>query len=54
MKPSRVWRIGTGIGERTVQVHPRYDFYGNALPIAASYRVLAEQQLPASGSRPPS
>ena len=49
-------RTGTGIGERTVQVHnPRYDFNGDALAIGASYWVtLAEQQLPASGSRPPS
>jgi hypothetical protein len=48
--------VGTGIGERTVQVHnPRYDFNGDALAIGASYWVmLAEQQLPASGSRPPS
>jgi metal-dependent amidase/aminoacylase/carboxypeptidase family protein len=39
-----------------VQVHnPRYDFNGDALAIGASYWVmLAEQQLPASGSRPPS
>ena len=42
--------------ERTVQVHnPRYDFNGDALAIGASYWVMrAEQQLPASGSRPPS
>ncbi len=51
------WTIGgiAALMHLMRSVSPRYDFNGDALAIVASYRVtLAERQLPACGSRPPS
>ncbi len=49
-----LWQIGTGIGERIVQVHnPRYYSTATRWRSASYWVMLAEQQLSASGSRPP-